>query len=235
MPLRDDFTDETAMGGDVHAQHHNDLAIAANTNTNTTTLLVDMATDAVAIRAQRGTDSSPTADIQTWERADNTVLAEVNASGQFLEGGRRLAALTSRLTSTATVASATQTATGLSVTLDANKVYSYQIIGAWQTTATASTWAPRMSFSGTYTSGLTSIQSSTNASAVVAGSTVTANTTAFTTTTAGAATLNLPFQIRGMLVTGASSGNLIMEQARPAGTGTITIAIGTMLLVTEVA
>jgi hypothetical protein len=153
---------------------------------------------------------------------------------QTREGGRRLAHLTSRLTSAASLASATFTSTGMVVTLLPNKTYRIRAFGAWNTSATASTWAPRFNFSGTTTSCLYTLQANTSATAL-AGSTVVANATAFTTLTAATAALNLPFRLEGTLVVGASGGNLTLEHSRVAGSGTITIPIGSMLEAIEAA
>lgn len=189
------------------------------------------ATDAPQV--VRGSAAGTSANLMDWQDQGGSVVASIGPTGAVLEGGRRLARLTSRLTSNATVASATQTSTGLTVTLLANKVYGFSITGAWSTSATASTWSPRMNFSGTVTSILATIMAGTNTT-TYAGSVQVANATAFTTITA-AITGNLPWRIDGTLVVGASGGNLVMEHARAAGTGTITVNAGTFMAATELA
>lgn len=153
------------------------------------------------------------------------------------EGGRRLAALTSRLTSTGTVASATFTSSGLQVTLLANAIYRFHAFGIWRTSATASTAQMRMNFGGTttaiqYTGRLYTATGTTPAHQMW---TAIANQGASAAAAAAAATTDYPWEIEGLIRVGASGGNLVHEHARAAGAGTLTIGVDSFLEAWEMA
>lgn len=201
----------------------------------TSTFTVQPATDTVALVAKQSA-AGTTSDLMKWQNSSAGELASVNGLGQFIEGGRRLAFLTSRLTSAGTNSTVTYTASGLSVTLGANKVYRFRAQGIYRSAATTTGYGLRINFSGTTTSVQysTAIYGTTSASTAILTVHL-SNQGANLTTASLAANTDYFWAIEGLIVVGASGGNLVVEHASEVAASQVTMGVNSLLEAREVA
>lgn len=173
-------------------------------------------------------------NITNLQRSQNWVASTWDG---VQDGGRRLAALTSRLTSAATSTSVTYATTGLSVTMKASGVYEFRARGIYRSAATTTGIGFRVNCSVTPTAIMYSTAiygSATNASTPVRTVHV-ANQGANLTTAAVAATTDYFWEIEGTVVAAAGGGNLVIEFASEVAASTVTVGIGSLLRATEIA
>lgn len=179
--------------------------------------------------------ASQTADLLQFYTSAGAILAHVNNNGQFHEGGRRLAALTSRLAAAATSTSTTYASTGMSVTLAAGKVYTFRVRGQYRTAATTTGIGFRI--------GGTCTATGVRYENVIYGLTATAYThfvgsamgTALAATTAVlAANTDYGFTIEGEIRVNAA-GTLTVDFISEVAGSTVTVQPDTTLVVTEIA
>lgn len=77
-----------------------------------------------------------TGDLFQARNSADVVLARIDAAGQYIEGGRRISRLTSRLAGNATSGSTTYSTTGMALSLLGSTAYSIKAAGLYQTAAT---------------------------------------------------------------------------------------------------
>lgn len=203
--------------------------------TPTATVTARPATDTPAY-VERVSAAGTTSDLHQWQDQSGAVLAQVNGIGQLLVGGRLVVYLTSRLTTAGTNSTVTYTASGLSVTLGANKVYRFHAHGIYRTAAVTTGYGLRINFSGTTTAVLysTTIWGSTSASTPVKTIHI-ANQGANLTTAVLAATTDYWWEIDGEIRVGATGGNLVVEHASEVAASVATMGVDSVLEAREMA
>jgi polygalacturonase len=179
--------------------------------------------------------ASQTGDLQQNQDSTGAVLSAINATGQYLEGGRRVAPLTSRLTTAPTSTSVTYAASGLSVNVEAGKVYHFKVRGQYRTAATGTGIGLTMGGTATATGirwetliyGLTATTYTHQAQSAL-------NVVAASTTGVAAANTDYGFVIEGEIRVNAA-GTFRLDFRSEVAASTVTIQPDTTLILQEIA
>lgn len=176
-----------------------------------------------------------TADLHRYVDAGGVLQAAIDALGVFRSGGRRIAPLTSRLTSQASTSATTYGPTGLTVSVAAAGVYLIRVVGSYQSAAT--TTGIGLQFGGTCTvtglRALVKIWGATATTATAQVQTALAPNAAKSTAVAAASTA-YPFEIEGLVRVNAA-GTFEVQFASEVAGSAVNVHIDSYLSLQEVA